>query len=75
MRQDFPRNMPLAEQFQRKHGHCHTGRKHQHRPSGKVLDRRKAKTQRELREQINVHRVYKLRVEAYWRGELEEYPS
>ena len=65
MRQDFPHYMPLAEQFQRKHGHCHTGRKHQNRPSGKVLDRRKAQTQRELREQINVHRVYKLRVEAY----------
>ena len=75
MRQYFPHNMPLGEQFQRKHGHCHTGRKHQRRPSGKVLDRRKAQTQRELREKIELHLAYKLRVEAYWRGELEEYPA
>ena len=75
MRQDFPHDMPLAEQFQRKHGHCHTGRKHQHRPSRKTLDQRKAQMQRELREKSETHRAYKLRVEAYWRGELEEYPA
>ena len=52
-----------------------TGRKHQHRPSSRVMERRKAAERKRLAHLHVIFKAKKARIAAYWRGELEEYPA
>lgn len=51
------------------------GRKHTGAPSLRVRGRRTSQALRNRKSQVAAHRLFKGRVAAYYRGELETYPK
>lgn len=75
MRQDFDGNVPEAEQRLRLAWKKTKGRKHQHKPSSRVNERRKAARMRSANMRSVIAERFKAKVRAYWSGDAEEYPS
>ncbi len=74
MRQEFDSDVPRKEQLDRVAKAKQTGRKHNHTPSSRVLEKRKAGAKKWCAMQDNRFREIKARVAAYWRGEIDTHP-
>lgn len=74
MRQDFASDVPRKEQLKRVAKAKQTGRKHNHTPSSRVLEKRKAGAKAWRTTQDSKFREMKDKVAAYWRGEIDTHP-
>jgi len=54
--------------------HCHTGRKHMHRPSVRVIQRRQRGREMQKQIQLAKRRKKKQMVADYFAGKTDEYP-
>lgn len=74
MRQTFDSNVPWEVALSRRHAAQKPGRKHQHKPPGRI--RAKQRTTPFRRQQLERAQRAKFSalVAAFWRGELEVHP-
>ena len=75
MKMDFDASVSRIEQLMRSAGARKVGRKHNHTPSRRVLDRRKAAHVRSCKMAAIKSKAFKQQVAAYWRGELDNFPQ
>lgn len=75
MKLDFDKSVTLQEQMMRVSKSKQPGRKHEHKPSSRVNEKRKASHVRALKIGSGKAKKFKEKVAAYWRGELQEFPQ
>ena len=75
MKQDFDSSVPVHEQLLRVAKAKEPGRKHQHRPGIRFLERKKLTAKRRSAMLKAKRQRFTEAVAAYWRGERETYPK
>lgn len=75
MRIDIDATVNHDAALARANGRKVVGRKHNHQPRGRAIERRKAAKRRALAQAELLRHKFSLRVAAYWRGEMENYPN
>lgn len=71
----FKPGTPLIEQLTRLYAAKEPGRKHQKRKGVRAKERERASQQRSKDRTAKKAAKYKAQVSAYWRGELDTFPS
>lgn len=75
MRLEFDSSVPRADQLMRMSAAKQPGRKHNHKPSSRVCERRRAGAARATQIIACKAKAWKQQVSAYWRGERDDYPQ
>ena len=75
MKLDFDINTPLLEQRMRVAAAKKPGRRHHHKPSATVVQRKKESVKRRIKLASVQAKKFKNKVAAYWRGDVDCYPS
>lgn len=75
MRIDLPNNMPHWQALERARGRKAVGRKHNHQPRGRAMEKRLSSPKRS-QAMVNIQRKkFAAKVRAYFLGQLESYPE
>lgn len=64
-----------TDDLERARGRKKVGRKHNHQPRGRALQRIVNHLAQAARERNRLRRIFNAKVEAYWRGERDGYPQ
>lgn len=75
MRIEFNGNIPVEDQINRYGKIKQRGRKHNHTPSSRVCEKRKASKERGIKIKTEKIAKFKSQVMKYWRGDLDHYPE
>lgn len=75
MRIAISSDMDHDEALARANGRKRVGRKHNHQPRGRAIERRKRAQKIALQHEALLRRKFSERVAAFWRGEIECFPS
>ncbi len=75
MRIDQPNTTPHWEALERARARRNVGRKHNHQPRGRAMEKKLSAPKRQQFMVNARRRKFSERVRAYWLGEVECYPS
>ncbi len=75
MRQTFDANTPREVALSRARDSRKVGRKHNHQPRGRALEKRLGSPRRRQLRDIALRKKLSLKIAAYFRGELECFPN
>jgi len=70
----FDKKVSIADQLLRSSGRKKVGRKHEHNWSSKKVEKERAKQKKRVKYEAAKRKKYSVKVSAYWRGELDNYP-
>lgn len=74
MRLEFDAGVPRQEQLERVDKAKQPGRKHNRKPSSRIVEKRRAGAKKQRAIFDRKFREYKDKIAAYWRGELDTHP-
>jgi uncharacterized MAPEG superfamily protein len=74
MRQTFDSKTPWHVAIARAQAKKKPGRKHNHQPRGRAMEKRLSSPRRRQALEATVRRKWSALVSAYWRGEMETHP-
>lgn len=75
MRIEFPNSMPHDLALMRARGRKKVGRKHNHQPRGRALEKRLKSPMRRQKLMVAQRKKFSAKVRLYWMGQAEAYPE